>query len=211
METNKQSNKKLKNMAWILLFLVFACLMVIIGCNLAVTSAAKGRMYTDPSKIPAKPVALLLGTSPIGRSGNPNQFFLRRIDATVKLYKEKKFSRLIISGANRPEEFNEPEEMKTALVKQGVPDSIMELDGEGFRTINSIVRAKDVYGADSILIISQEFHNERALFLAKHKGIDAVAFNAETTSSRRWRIQMKMRESLARVKAVLEMVMPSSE
>ena len=118
---------------------------------------------------------------------------------------------MIISGANRPEEFNEPEEMKTALVKKGVPDSIMELDGEGFRTINSIVRAKDVYGADSILIISQEFHNERALFLAKHKGIDAVAFNAETTSSRRWRIQMKMRESLARVKAVLEMVMPSSE
>lgn len=193
-------------MAWILLFIIVACLMVIIGCNLAVTSAAKGKMYTDPSKIPAKPVALLLGTSPIGRSGNPNQFFLRRIDATVKLYREKKFSRLIISGANRPEEFNEPEEMRTALVKQGVPDSIMELDGEGFRTINSIVRAKDVYGASSVLIISQEFHNERALFLAKHKGIDAVAFNAATTSSHRWRIQMKMRECLARVKAVLEVV-----
>ena len=200
------SNKRKigQHMLWILLILIAACLIVIIGCNIAVTNAAKGRMYTDVSKTPAKPVALLLGTSPIGRSGNPNQFFLRRIDATVKLYQAGKFSRLIISGANRPEEFNEPEEMRAALVRQGVPDSIMELDGEGFRTINSIVRAKDVYGANSILIISQEFHNERALFLAKHKGIDAVAFNAATTSSRRWRIQMKMRECLARVKAVLE-------
>lgn len=191
-------------MAWVFLFLIVAFLMVIIVCNLAVTNAAKGRLYTDSSKIPARPVALLLGTSPIGRSGRPNQFFLRRIDATAKLYQERKFSRLIISGANRPKEFNEPEEMRNALVSHGLPDCIMELDGEGFRTINSIVRAKDVYGADSIIIISQEFHNERALFLAKQKGIDAVAFNAETTSSSRWRIQMKMREYLARVKAVLE-------
>ncbi len=193
-------------MAWVLLFLIAACLATIIGCNLAVTGAAKHKMYQDVDKTPARPVALLLGTSPIGRSGNPNQFFLRRIDATVKLYQKGKFNRLIISGANRPEEFNEPEEMKAALVKRGVPDSIMELDGEGFRTINSIVRAKDVYGADSILIISQEFHNERALFLAKHKGIEAVAFNAATSSSRRWRIQMRMREYLARVKAVLESI-----
>lgn len=205
------SSKKRKYIAWILLCLVVVCLMFIIACNIAVTNAAKGRMYTDLSKIPARPVALLLGTSPIGRSGNPNQFFLRRIDATVKLYQERKFSRLIISGANRPQEFNEPEEMRAALVSHGVPDSIMELDGEGFRTINSIVRAKDVYGADSILIISQEFHNERALFLAKHKGIDAVAFNAATTSSRRWRIQMTIREYFARVKAMLDTLRPSSQ
>ena len=83
-------------MAWVFLFLIVAFLMVIIVCNLAVTNAAKGRVYTESSKIPARPVALLLGTSPIGRSGRPNQFFLRRIDATVKLYQERKFSRLMI-------------------------------------------------------------------------------------------------------------------
>lgn len=195
---------KAKKMLWIVLFFVAVCITAIIGCNWAVKAAADGRMYTDVSKTPERRVALLLGTSPIGRSGNPNQFFLRRIDATAKLYKAGKFSKLIISGANRPEEFNEPEEMKAALVRQGVPGSIMELDGEGFRTINSIVRAKDVYGADSILIISQEFHNERALFLAKHKGIEAVAFNAGNTSSRRWRHKMILRECLARVKATYE-------
>ena len=199
-----KKTSKAKKMLWIVLFFVSVCITAIIGCNWAVKAAADGRMYTDVSKTPERRVALLLGTSPIGRSGNPNQFFLRRIDATAKLYKAGKFSKLIISGANRPEEFNEPEEMKAALVRQGVPGSIMELDGEGFRTINSIVRAKDVYGADSILIISQEFHNERALFLAKHKGIEAVAFNAGNTSSRRWRHKMILRECLARVKATYE-------
>ena len=199
-----KKRSKTKTMLWIALFIIVASIVAVVGCYWAVTSAAEGRMYTDVSKTPERRVALLLGTSPIGRSGKPNQFFLRRIDATAKLYKAGKFCKLIISGANRPEEFNEPEEMKAALVRQGVPGSIMQLDGEGFRTINSIVRAKDVYGADSILIISQEFHNQRALFLAKHKGIEAVAFNASNTSSRKWRIKMLMRESLARVKATIE-------
>jgi SanA protein len=199
-----KKRSKTKTMLWIALFIIVASIVAVVGCYWAVTSAAEGRMYTDVSKTPERRVALLLGTSPIVRSGKPNQFFLRRIDATAKLYKAGKFSKLIISGANRPEEFNEPEEMKAALVRQGVPGSIMQLDGEGFRTINSIVRAKDVYGADSILIISQELHNQRALFFAKHKGIEAVAFNASNTSSRKWRIKMLMRESLARVKATIE-------
>ena len=187
-----KKRSKTKTMLWIALFIIVASIVAVVGCYWAVTSAAEGRMYTDVSKTPERRVALLLGTSPIGRSGKPNQFFLRRIDATAKLYKAGKFCKLIISGANRPEEFNEPEEMKAALVRQGVPGSIMQLDGEGFRTINSI------------LIISQEFHNQRALFLAKHKGIEAVAFNASNTSSRKWRIKMLMRESLARVKATIE-------
>ena len=179
---------------------------MVICCQMAVRNAAKSRKYDDVGGTPHRKVALLLGTSPVGRSGLPNQFFLRRIEATARLYEAGRFDRLIISGADRPEEFNEPEEMRSALVACGVPDSIMTLDGEGFRTINSILRAKDVYGADSLMIISQEFHNERALFLAKCEGIDAVAFNAENTSSRRWRFLMSVRESLARVKAVFEVL-----
>ena len=194
-------------MIWIVVVVVAVCAAIVIGCQMAVKNAAKSRKYDDVGSTPHRKVALLLGTSPVGRSGLPNQFFLRRIEATAKLYEAGKFDRLIISGANRPEEFNEPEEMKAALVGCGVPDSIMTLDGEGFRTINSILRAKVVYGADSLIIISQEFHNERALFLAKCEGIEAVAFNAENTSSQRWRFLMFVRESLARVKAVFEVLM----
>ena len=198
--------KIFKKILWILLFMVAAGLIAIAGADMAVTDAAKGCIYNDVDKVPARPVALLLGTSPIGRTGNPNQFFLRRIDATVQLYKAGKFDRLIISGANKPEKYNEPEEMKKALTSRGVPDSIMILDGEGFHTISSIIRAKDVYGEDSILVISQEFHNERALFLARHAGINAIAFNAGNTTSKYWRIRMKGRECLARVKAVYEVI-----
>ncbi len=196
----------LRRMMWFFILTIAICVAIVIGCQMAVLNAAENRMYDDVGGIPHRKVALLLGTSPIGRSGLPNQFFLRRIDATVKLYKAGKFDRLIISGANRPEEFNEPEEMKAALVTHNVPDSIMTLDGKGFRTINSILWAKDVYGADSLMIISQQFHNERALFLTKCKGIEAVAFNAENTSSQRWRFLMFIRESLARVKAVFEVL-----
>ena len=96
--------------------------------------------------------------------------------------------------------------MRIELLRCGVPDSIITLDGEGFRTINSVARAKEVFGADSLTIISQQFHNERALFLAKHVGVDAIAYNAANTSSRRWKLLMIGREWLARVKAVFEMI-----
>ncbi len=193
-------------------FLVFVAIMVMIGlfvvicCQIAVKSAAKGRLYDDVNEIPHREVGLLLGTSPLGRSGRPNQFYLRRLDATVALYNAGKIDRIIISGARRGDDYDEPAEMRNDLVKRGLPDTIFVLDGEGHRTISSIVRAKEVLAEDSVTIISQEFHNERALFLAKHNGVDAIAFNAANTSSRRWRLMMVLRESLARVKAVAEVV-----
>ena len=193
-------------------FLVFVAiiimmgLIIVIGCQIAVTSAAKGRMYNDVKEIPHREVGLLLGTNPLGRSGRPNQFYLRRLDATVALYNAGKIDRIIISGARRGDDYDEPTEMRNDLVKRGLPDSIFVLDGEGHRTISSIVRTKEVFAEDSVTIISQKFHNERALFLSRHNEIDAIAFNAENTSSRRWRLMMVLRESLARVKAVAEAI-----
>ena len=186
--------------------MVMIGLFVVIGCQIAVTSAAKGRMYDDVKEIPHREVGLLLGTSPLGRSGRPNQFYLRRLDATVALYNAGKIDRIIISGARRGDDYDEPTEMRNDLVKRGLPDSIFVLDGEGHRTISSIVRTKEVFAEDSVTIISQKFHNERALFLSRHNEIDAIAFNAENTSSRRWRLMMVLRESLARVKAVAEAI-----
>lgn len=180
------------------------CITGIVACNIAVLQASEGKMYDHVEAIPHREIGLLLGTCPIGRSGNPNQFFLRRIDATVSLWKAGKFDRLLISGGNFPDSFNEPEEMKTRLVERGIPDSVITLDGEGFRTINSIEKTKELFDGKTVTIISQEFHNERALYLAKAHGVDAIAFNAANTKSRRWRFQMKCRETLARVKAVLE-------
>lgn len=193
-------------MFWFFGIVMLLALSVIIVCQIAVTQAAKGRLYSDLDEIPHREVGLLLGTNPKGRTGRPNQFYCRRIDATVALYEAGKVDRIIISGAKRNEDYDEPEAMKAELVLRGVPDSILFLDGEGFRTINSVVRAKEEFGVDSLTIISQRFHNERTLFLAKHMGVDAIAYNAANTSSRRWKVLMFGRECLARVKAVFEVI-----
>lgn len=198
--------KFVKVMFWLFGIVILLALSVIIGCQIAVTQAAKGRLYSDVDAIPHREVGLLLGTNPLGRSGRPNQFYCRRIDAAVTLYEAGKVDRFIISGAKYSKDYDEPEAMRSELLLRGVPDSILILDGEGFRTIASIKRAKEVFGADSLTVISQQFHNERALFLAKHLGIDAIAYNAANTSSRRWKVLMFGRECLARVKAVFETI-----
>ena len=198
--------KFVKVMFWLFGIVILLALSVIIGCQIAVTQAAKGRLYSDLDEIPHREVGLLLGTNPKGRTGRPNQFYCRRIDATVALFEAGKIDRLIISGARHDSLYDEPAAMKAELLLRGIPESVITLDGEGFRTINSIDRAKEVFGSDSLTVISQQFHNERALFLAKHLGVDAIAYNADNTSSRRWKVLMFGRECLARVKAVFEMI-----
>ena len=193
-------------MLWVIAALILVAVITIAGCQIAVNHAAKGRLYSVVSETPHREVALLLGTNPLGRTGRPNQFFLRRIEATAALYEAGKFDRLIISGAKRGEDYDEPAAMKAELLRRGVPGSIIVLDGEGHRTINSVERAKEVFGVDTLTFISQQFHNERTLFLAKHMCVDAIAFNAANTQSRRWKYQMRLRECFARVKAVWEMI-----
>ena len=191
---------------WIFVSLVFVGLAVVAGCHIAVFHAAKGRLYSNVEQIPHREVGLLLGTNPKGRTGRTNQFFVRRIDAAEALYKAGKVDRFIISGARHDEYYDEPEAMRQELLSRGIPDSVIVLDGEGFRTINSVVRAKETFGVDTLTIISQQFHNERTLFLAKHLGVDAIAYNAANTMSRRWKYQMICREFFARVKADFEVV-----
>lgn len=190
----------------ILIILFLILLATIVTCNVLVKNAAKGRLFDTVADTPHRDVGLLLGTSPVGRTGKPNQFFLRRIDATVALYEAGKIDRVIISGAKRGDDYDEPDAMKKALVARGIPDNVLLLDGEGLRTIESVVRTKTVFGENEVLVISQQFHNERALFLAKHYGLNAIAFNAQNTSSRGWRWMMILREYFARVKAVAEVI-----
>lgn len=187
----------------ILLLLIAAGLVVVAGCELAVYNASKGRVYSDVDEIPHREVGLLLGTNPKGRRGGINMFYNHRIDAAVALYEAGKVDRFIISGAKTGPDYDEPQAMREALVARGVPDSILVLDGEGFHTIESIVRAKEVFGVDSLTIVSQEFHNRRSLYMAKRNGLDAIAYNAANTTILRWRIIMFLRERASRVKAVL--------
>ena len=195
--------KKLNRVLWVLVAIIIAGLAVVAGCELAVYNASKGRVYSNVEEIPHREVGLLLGTNPKGRRGGVNMFYNHRIDAAVALYEAGKVDRILISGAKKGIGYDEPQAMREALVARGVPDSILILDGQGFHTIESIVRAKEVYEVDSVTVISQEFHNRRSLYMAKHKGLDAIAYNAANTTILRWRILMFLRERASRVKAVL--------
>lgn len=194
----------MKRILYICLALVAVVVLFVVACNLAVVKTAESRMYTDVTAVPQNRVGLLLGTNPIGRTGNPNTFYVNRIQAALDLYRAGKVERFLISGDNSREEYDEPTWMKEDLMKAGVPDSVIYLDYAGFRTYDSMVRAKEVFGLNAFTIISQPFHNERAIYLATRKGMDVVGFNAQDTQFKRWKIRMTMREWLARTKAVLD-------
>ena len=193
-------------MFWSLLIFVLVSFAVGIGCQIAVLVSSRGKIYSDVEKIPHRKVGLLLGAPPKGRSGHPNQFFYRRIDAAVKLYQAGKIDCFILSGDKHGDDYDEPQAMRSELLYRGLPDSVLILDGEGYRTINSVVRAKETFKVDTLTIISQQFHNERSIFLAKHLGVDAIAYDADNTSSHKWKLIMIVREFFARIKAFTEVI-----
>lgn len=194
----------MKRLLYILLALLVVLTTGIICSNRAVVNTAKDRMYDDVSAIPFNRVGVLLGTNPKGRKGNPNPFYINRIEACAALYKAGKIERVLVSGDNSRATYDEPTCIKEDLIAAGLPDNAIYLDYAGFRTYDSMVRAKEVFGLSSFTIISQPFHNERALYIATRKGLDIVAFNAPDVQLRRWQIRMIVREWLARTKAVLD-------
>jgi SanA protein len=168
-------------------------------CNYAVAHAAKNSLYTSAGDIPYNKVGLLLGTSRLDRHGYNNFFYTYRIQAALELIQQKKIKYLIISGDNSRKEYNEPEMMKADLVKAGVDSSIIYLDYAGFRTFDSIKRAKAIFGQDSLTIISQQFHNERAIYLASKEGMTAIGYNAKDVGVSHG-LKTHLREKLARAK-----------
>jgi SanA protein len=176
-------------------------LSLILVCNIWIISATKAQIFSDIASLPANRDGLVLATGKMMENGRVNQHFVRRVDAAAVLYRAGKVRRLILSGDKG---HNEPMELKRALIARGVPDSALVLDNYGLRTLDSVVRARDVFRCGRLTIISERFHDFRALFLSRYYGIDAVAY-APPDLPFRWAIRSMVRESLARVKAVLDL------
>lgn len=147
--------------------------------NLDVLSSANGRVYSNAKELPAHNVALVLGTSPKTQQGTPNLFFERRMKAATELYKTGKVKKLLVSGDNSTRYYDEPTAMKNALIKRGVPEKDIALDYAGFRTLDSVIRANRVFGLSDCVIVTDDFHLPRALFVAKKQGMDADGFQTE--------------------------------
>lgn len=187
-----------------ILFLVgFVFLVFVVACNIWIITSTENQIYSDVKKVPAKSAALLLGTNPLNRFGHPNQYFQKRIMAAVELYKAGKIKRIIVSGDNSRKTYNEPEAMKLALINAGVPENLIKLDYAGFRTFDSVIRFRNVFNETNIIIISQEFHNQRALFIANAEGYNAVAFNAAEVAVS-YSFRTRFREFFAKTLAVLD-------
>ena len=172
--------------------------------HILVEQTTKKRIFSSTKAIPSNHVGLLLGTNKYLDNGNINLYYKYRIDAAVRLYKSGKIDYIIVSGDNSVKKYNEPAQMRDDLIKKGVPLSRIFLDYAGFRTLDSIVRAKEIFGQTKITIISQPFHNKRALFIAKNKEIEAVAYNAKSVS-RRYGWKVHVRELFARVKLMIDL------
>lgn len=122
----------------------------------------------------------------------------------MQLYQAKKIQYILVSGDNHRNDYNEPEEMKKALIKKGIPETSILMDYAGFRTLDSVVRAKTVFGKERFMIISQRFHNERALYLAQYNHIEAVGFNAQDVTAY-YGLKTRVREYLARLKLFIDL------
>lgn len=183
------------NLVGILIIVPFITILV---SNHVIRVSSQEYMYDSIEFIPENKVGLILGTSHRLRDGSPNPYFHSRMQAAVDLYQSGKVSYLIASGDNQTRWYNEPEQMRQELTRLGIPDNVIFLDYAGLRTLDSVVRCKKVFGQDSFTIISQKFHNQRAVYIAKQLGLNAVALNArEVETSYPSRIQV--REWLARV------------
>ena len=201
--------KRLRFFLWSICLFALLCLGVLFVCDRIIVNNAKGKTFSSIDSIEYNKVGLLLGTTPQARLTKvTNYFFIYRIDAAEQLYKTGKIEKILISGdEDSMDGINEPECMRDSLVARGVPSSDIILDGKGYRTINSVVNANKVFGLKSFTIISQKFHNERAIYQAEHLGLDlenVQAFNAEMPRTRRAYLTT-VREYFARVKMFIDL------
>ena len=184
--------------------------LIILLSNLWVVISTRDRIFDNGDTLEGKGVALVLGTSHRLISGQPNPFFQNRIQAAAQLYFSHKVAHFLLSGDNRSKYYNEPQEMKKALLALGVPDSVITLDYAGLRTLDSIVRSKEIFGQDKIIIITQPFHCYRAIFISNYYNIDAIALTANEPSQSET-IKVYLREYLARTKAILDLYVLRTE
>lgn len=197
--------KIIKTIFKFFLLLFVAGIIFIAWANYSIKKDSNDSVSNYLEEVPKTKVALLLGTSKSLSNGQPNVYFYNRIQATVDLYKSGKLQYIIVSGDNSRKDYNEPEDMQQELIKSGIPQDRIFMDHAGFRTLDSVVRAKDIFGQNKLVIISQKFHNERAVFLAQQNGMDAFGYNAADVNKYTG-FKTNVREYFAKAKAYWDLI-----
>jgi SanA protein len=188
-----------------LLLLGIIAVVSIFTADYLVKSKTEGKIFTSTKDIPKNRVGLLLGTSKYVLSGNVNLYYRYRINAAVELFKAKKIDYILVSGDNGSKTYDEPTAIKDDLIKRGIPANKIFLDYAGFRTLDSVIRSREIFGQKSITVISQEFHNQRAIYIALSNDINAIGYNAKDVN-RNYGFKTRIREKLARVKMFIDII-----
>lgn len=189
-----------------LLIFIGASLIALYVSNAIINNATQNKLTNNINEVPNKKVGLLLGTSKTLANGTKNIYFYNRIDAAEELFKSGKIKYIIASGDHSVSNYNEPEDMKEELIARGIPGEYIFLDYAGFRTLDSVIRSNAIFSQDDIIIISQKFHNERAIYLAEKNGLSAFGYNAKDVDIKAG-LKTQMREYFARVKVFLDLLL----
>lgn len=197
--------KVIKNIFKIFLLLLAAGIIFIAWANYSIRKESSAFVSYRIADVPETKTALLLGTGKTLSNGMPNAYFYNRIQAAIDLYKSGKIRYIIVSGDNSTKDYNEPEDMQLTLMQYGIPKDKIVMDHAGFRTLDSVVRAKEIFGQNKLVIISQKFHNERAVFLAKENGMEAFGFNAADVNKYAG-LKTNLREYLAKAKVYWDLL-----
>lgn len=193
-----------KLITFILIFVVLLGIGVF-WCNITIKIETNSYISDDINELPTQKVGLLLGTAKLVQGSKKNYYFYNRIEAAEELYKSGKIKYIIVSGDNSRKDYNEPEDMKQELMEKGVPEYHIFEDFAGFRTLDSVIRAKEIFGQNSYIIISQKFHNERAVYLARKNGINAYGYNAKDVN-KYWGFKTNIREYFAKTKVFVDFI-----
>lgn len=183
-----------KAVKWSILF-AFIALSAMLAIDTVTGYMVKDKIYTDIEQLPKRHTALVLGTAKFFTKGVPNLYYQYRLEAAEQLLHQGKVQELLLSGDNQTPFYNEPKAMQKDMLMLGLPLKSLKQDFAGYKTLDSVVRAKEVFKIEPFTIVTQQFHCERALFIAKMRNIDAICFAAQYPEGY---LKVRIRELLAR-------------
>jgi SanA protein len=183
--------------------------LLVVAANAYVILSAEGEATGNVHDVPRAQVAIVPGAF-VEPDGSMSAMLADRVEQTVALWRAGKVGRILVSGDHHRWSYDEPDTMRDALVREGVPEDHIFTDHAGFDTWATMVRAKQVFGVRSAVIVTQSFHMPRALYLADAAGLDATGLTADLHDYGRQGTISDGREILSRVKAVANATLDSS-
>ena len=191
---------------WLLLTILIglvSCASIIFLSKYEIKRISAGKIYDNIHKVPKCKVGVVLGCSKYLGNGSPNLYFQQRIQAAKELYFSGQVRFLLVSGDNSTKYYDEPTTMKKDLVQLGVPANKIYCDYAGLSTLDSVIRAKEVFKENRFVVISQDFHVRRAVYIGIFHNIDLIGYSSGSISGV-GSLRTELRECLARVKTVMD-------